>query len=109
MASIEATSGDSVMRISRFLGLNENPDGDTAIKVGEMAEMRNFRITQGDHLQKRPGTKAKLNLDTLAKAIPNTAYTGNEPRKLWGHGLAAWEGGNTCLPCTAAISGTWTL
>lgn len=88
MASIEATSGDSVMRISRFLGLNENPDGDTAIKVGEMAEMRNFRITQGDHLQKRPGTKAKLNLDTMAKAIPNTAYTGNEPRKLWG----AWVG-----------------
>jgi hypothetical protein len=48
---------ESVFTISRWLGLNENPDGDTGLKAGEAAEMTNFRITQDGNLQLRPGFK----------------------------------------------------
>lgn len=56
MAQISANSGISILKIKEFLGLNQNPDGDTKIKVGELSEMRNFAITRDLHLQIRPGT-----------------------------------------------------
>ena len=55
MIQIGATSNKSVFSIARWLGLNENPDGDTLLKPGEAADMRNFRITRDGNLQKRPG------------------------------------------------------
>ncbi|MDR0861989.1 MAG: hypothetical protein LBN30_04345 [Oscillospiraceae bacterium] len=49
-------AGDkSVFRVRRWLGLNENPDGDTQLAAGEAAEMRNFRVTRDGNLQLRPG------------------------------------------------------
>ena len=60
MASITASNNNSILRINAFLGLNENPDGDTTLQPGEFSEMRNFRITQDRHLQIRPGTKTVL-------------------------------------------------
>lgn len=62
MASIGANNSISVLRIKKFLGLNENPDGDTKIKDGELSELRNFRITRDGHLQVRPGTKTVCRL-----------------------------------------------
>ena len=62
MAQISAASNNSVLKIKEFLGLNENPDGDTKIRVGELSEMRNFAITRDNHLQIRPGTKTVLDL-----------------------------------------------
>lgn len=62
MAQIAASSGITVLQIKEFLGLNENPDGETNIRVGELSEMRNFRITNDRHLQIRPGTKTLLDL-----------------------------------------------
>ena len=62
MAQIKGKDNSSILKIQAFLGLNENPDGDTTLKVGEMAEMRNFRITQDKHLQIRPGSKTLLTL-----------------------------------------------
>lgn len=62
LARIEGSNDTSVLRIKKFLGLNENPDGDTTLKIGEMAEMRNFRITQDNHLQIRPGSKTVVDL-----------------------------------------------
>lgn len=53
-----------MLKIKTFLGLNENPDGSTALKVGEMSEMRNFRITKDGHLQLRPGSSKLLDLST---------------------------------------------
>ena len=64
MASISASTNTTVMKIQKFLGLNENQDGDTKIKVGELSEMRNFAITRDGHLQIRPGTHTVLNLRT---------------------------------------------
>ena len=62
MAQIAAASGISILKIKEFLGLNQNPDGDTKIKVGELSEMRNFAITRDLHLQIRPGTKTIMDL-----------------------------------------------
>lgn len=70
MARLTGGSNKSVVQIRAFLGLNENPDGETTLKVGEFNEMWNFRITQDKHLQKRPGTKRLLSvyLDPEAQA-----------------------------------------
>lgn len=64
MASISTSNNLTVLKIKEFLGLNENQDGDTKLKVGELSEMRNFAITRDGHLQIRPGTKTLLNLRT---------------------------------------------
>lgn len=69
MATIRAGGDTSVVKIRRFLGLNENPDGDTVLKPGEMAVQNNFRVTHDNHLQIRPGTKTILSLaDALTAA-----------------------------------------
>ena len=57
MAKISGGSDEKVFRIQSFLGLNESPDGDTKLKLGEAAAMRNFKITRDGSLQKRPGLK----------------------------------------------------
>lgn len=62
MAQISTASSTTILKIKEFLGLNENPDGDTKIRVGEFSEMRNFAITRDGHLQIRPGTKTVLDL-----------------------------------------------
>lgn len=81
MAQIKGKDNSSILKIQAFLGLNENPDGDTTLKVGEMAEMRNFRITQDKHLQIRPGSKTLLSLaDALSSLGQGTVQDGAETR-----------------------------
>lgn len=63
MAQITGTSNEKVFPIKSWLGLHQNPDGDTKLKYGEAADMRNFRITRDGNLQRRPGTFAVANLD----------------------------------------------
>ena len=65
MATISTPNNTSILSIRAFLGLNENPDGDTVLKHGEMSEMRNFRITLDKHLQIRPGTKTVVDLHKI--------------------------------------------
>lgn len=64
MAEIKATTSEKVFPLKAFLGLNQNPDGDTKLKMGEAAAMNNFRITRDRNLQRRPGTKTILDLET---------------------------------------------
>ena len=64
MAEIKATTNEKVFPIKAFLGLNQNPDGDTKLKMGEAAAMNNFRITRDRNLQRRPGTKIILDFET---------------------------------------------
>lgn len=64
MARIAVNNDIQILKIRQFLGLNENPDGDTKIKNGEMSVQRNFRVTRENHLQLRPGTKTLLTLKT---------------------------------------------
>lgn len=90
MAQITSSNDIQVLKIRQFLGLNENPDGDTKIKNGEMSKMRNFRVTREKHLQIRPGTKTVLNLKTAWDAwcaeSDHTAPTANPVFS------GAWEG-----------------
>lgn len=78
MAGISANTGNTILRIKEFLGLNENPDGDTNIRVGELSAMRNFSITQNGHLQIRPGTKTILTLRTAWDEWAKTAESSVE-------------------------------
>lgn len=62
MSILSASSENSVLKIREFLGLNENPDGDTHIKNGELSRCQNFTITRDKHLRLRPGQKTVLDL-----------------------------------------------
>lgn len=63
MAQINAIDNTSIYQIKKWLGLNESPDGDSGLKIGEAAVMRNFRITRENHLQIRPGYAAVCTLE----------------------------------------------
>lgn len=88
MAQIKGTDNSSILKIQAFLGLNENPDGDTTLKVGEMAEMRNFRITQDKHLQIRPGLKTLLSLADALSALSEETAGGESETRVYG----VWRG-----------------
>ena len=75
----------SIFTIREFLGLNENPDGITTLKNGEMSEMRNFRITQDKHLQIRPGCKSVI---SLADAVETAGGTVSPTDRICG----VWRG-----------------
>ena len=62
MARIRASKNEYILKIDKFLGVNECPDGDTNIRVGEASTMTNFKITSDYNLQKRPGTQNVANL-----------------------------------------------
>ena len=64
MATITGAADERVFQIQRWLGVNENPDGDTKLKMGEASVMRNFRVTRDGNLQKRPGTRAILTVES---------------------------------------------
>ena len=85
MAQITARDRSQMLRISKWLGLNEAQDGDTNLKIGELSVMKNMRITREGHLQKRPGSRTRLD---LSEAF--AAYTGaksDSPRA-----CGAWYG-----------------
>lgn len=53
---------DKMFSISGFLGINQSPDGDSNLKLGEARAMLNYKITDAISLQKRPGTQNVANL-----------------------------------------------
>lgn len=67
MADIRVTDNTTIFQLKKWLGLNEAPDGDTGLKMGEASVMRNFRITREGHLQIRPGYAPMC---TLAEGQP---------------------------------------
>lgn len=77
MATIAANNPSSILKIKEFLGLNQNPDGDTNIKTGELSEMRNFKITRDKHLQIRPGTETQM---TIRDAWDELGLATEDPR-----------------------------
>ena len=88
MAVIRGGGDASVLQIRSFLGLNENPDGDTKIQNGEFSEMRNFCITRDKHLQIRPGQKTVLSLAELYETWAESNTPATESPVFCG----AWEG-----------------
>lgn len=69
MAKISGNAATSVFQIKKWLGVNEHADGDTRLKMGEAAEMHNWRITDGGSLQIRPGTKTMLDFDAPIRGM----------------------------------------
>lgn len=57
MAKITSYVKEKVFQINKWLGVNECPDGDTGLRMGEASVMQNFRITDDYSLQTRPGSK----------------------------------------------------
>ena len=57
MATIKANNTEAIYKIQKFLGLNENPDGDTKLKLGEASACQNWKVTRDWNLKKRPGSK----------------------------------------------------
>lgn len=80
-------SGESIYKVTRWLGINENPDGDTGLKTGEAAELYNFRITPDGSLQLRPG----------CRVIADKTWSG-DVRGVWSGRVGARE-------CTVFASG----
>lgn len=83
MAEVREGRG-SMVTIKKWLGLCEHPDGDTELRRGEAAAMRNFRVTKEGSLQIRPGYAAKCTL------VP-----GSPVRGLW----SGYVNGCRCLLC----------
>ena len=76
MARLQANDSSSVIQIRAFLGINENPDGDTHIRDGELSVCRNFSITHDHHLKLRPGQKTIISLkDAWEQEHVNQAST----------------------------------
>lgn len=67
MAQVRTNDDTKIYPLKNWLGLNESPDGDSGLKMGEAAVMRNWRITRESHLQIRPGYAAMC---TLAEGAP---------------------------------------
>ncbi len=62
MASISAATAEKVISLKKFLGLNENTDGDNKLKTGEAVRCQNFKITNSGNLMKRFGTTFKYDI-----------------------------------------------
>ena len=79
LARVHASNNDKIYRIEEWFGVNENPEGDTGLRLGEAAAMSNFKITNNKKLQKRPGTQNIANLlfsyDVEIDDTPTTILT----------------------------------
>lgn len=80
MAKISTVTDTTMFQVKKFLGMNENPDGDTRLRLGEAAEIRNWCVTQNGSLQIRPGTElvrkfgARSNGDWVGTKIDGMWY-----------------------------------
>ncbi|MGN0968427.1 MAG: hypothetical protein ACI4O3_04065, partial [Oscillospiraceae bacterium] len=92
MAQVVTTDSTKIYQLQKWLGLNESPDGDTALKLGEAAVMRNFRVTRESHLQIRPGYAPVC---TLAEGSPVrglwSGYVNGQPHLLAACGGHLWD------------------
>lgn len=76
MANITGSTNEKVFSISKWLGLNENPDGDTKLKMGEAAAMKNWQITRDGNLRRRPGCKLVVDLAGEEESPVQGMWTG---------------------------------
>lgn len=63
MSTIRGTSNESIYKLEKFLGLNENPDGDVKLRLGEASICRNWKVTRDRNLKRRPGFHTVATLD----------------------------------------------
>lgn len=75
MATISAKTDEKVYGIQKWGGLNEHPDGDTNLKMGEASKMVNFKITRDGNLKLRPGKQFLAGLDAQYNVVVNPNLT----------------------------------
>ena len=90
MANIVVNDNSKMFQIQRFLGLNENMDGDTQLKLGEASNIENFRVTQQYHLQGRPGTRAIKTFEGPVRGLWSGYVAGREKMLCAADG-AVWD------------------
>ncbi len=91
MARITSNVGEKIFSIAQWRGVNEAAEGEASLKFGEAAQMRNFRVTSGGALKKRPGSMNVAGL--LSAYIPHvregasgvlfTEYGGSTARQMY--------------------------
>ena len=77
MSMIDTKTNESVWKLYQFLGLNENPDGDTKLKLGEASACRNWKITRDRNLKKRPGFHSIVSLGSGSDKAVRGLWFGN--------------------------------
>lgn len=90
MASIVANDDVTVYKIQKFLGLNESPDGDTQLKMGEASELRNWQVTPQYHLRVRPGYRTVHEFDGPIRGIW-TGYVAGMEKTICAADGGIWE------------------
>ena len=90
MAQIRSADDVKVYKIQKFLGLNESPDGDTQLKMGEASEMRNWKITSQNHLRVRPGYKTVEKFDGPVRGMWS-GFVGGEQKTVCAAGGGVWD------------------
>ena len=69
MATISARTSDKVFTVAKWYGLNEHPDGDTRLRMGEASQMVNWRVTRDGNLKLRPGQEFVAGLGGTYEAV----------------------------------------
>ena len=76
MAKITIPDDEKVIKINRWLGVNQSAEGDVGLALGELSDMTNFKITNDGCLQKRPGTALMANLLSAYEIVEATEPMG---------------------------------
>lgn len=90
MAKITVATEEKVFKITKFLGLNECPDGDTQLKLGEASEMKNWRITPEHHLRVRPGYETVKHFEGPIRGLWS-GYVAGEQKTICAADGGVWE------------------
>lgn len=64
MATIQGKIDERIFNLTTFLGLRENPDGDTKLKLGEASVCQNWKVTRDKNLRRRNGYAVTAALGT---------------------------------------------
>ncbi len=72
MATIPAGTDERIYKLARWLGVNQNRDGETKLKFGEASRMVNWQITRDGNLKRRPGTSVAACPNDAGEAKPAT-------------------------------------
>ena len=75
MATINASTNEKIIPLKKWLGLNQAPDGDTMLKVGEASVMKNWRVTRDGNLKRRPGLSLLYGLSDNYYAVVSDEAT----------------------------------
>ena len=70
-------SSTKTFTVDRFLGLNEAPDGDTELKMGQAARMENFFVSDGYNLVSRDGVQRIDQEEARAGGVLLALWSGN--------------------------------